>query len=388
AFFETNKGNYYASSGIGAAYVAMINHLTKKLQLNWGLRLESANQTSSTVQYEYAPGYRNPQLFTIDDNTKQVQFNLLPSATLDYHFAKWIAFGVSYARTVSRPMLQEMNAYRYYDAENFMVKGGNTFLGAALINNLNVNLNILQGKSGYFNLTGFYKDIDQPIEEVLSGYSSGILLSTPYNMPKAKISGVSSSLRLSLAPASRKIFLSSVSVVASATFTNSEVDAGPLRSSVISQTASHTLSGTPYYMYSAGLVVQDKRFPELSVIYNHTGDYISMVGSGAIIEMPGAKPVSTIADYRVKDRGQLNVQIAQSFLKMRMQLIAGVSNLLNESFIRYQDLNGNGKFDSPLILSSGNPAGSYISGTDNTVSRIKAQPLYYFRLSYSFQSNK
>jgi outer membrane receptor protein involved in Fe transport len=382
---QNKRGNYFGAANVAASYLQLENHFLKNLYLHWGIRLESNNQSTATVQYEYAPGYRFPQKFVIDDNTRQVQFSLLPAANMMYAPVRSLHINAAYAKTINRPLLQEMSAYNYYDAASFLVRTGNPFLGNALINNYNAGAKWLVDAGTYISLSGFYKEIDQPIEDVMTKYSAGNMQSTPYNMPPAVVKGLQADLRLKLSTFSDTRFLSNIALFASGVLQKSEVQAGPLRSTSVPSIEGHSLTGTPDYSFNAGIIIQDTRFPELSVVYNKTADIISKVGSGNVITLSNGNKITAVPDYRIKGRGQLDIQLAQKIFKSKMQIIAGVTNLLDESFIEYQDLNGNKKFDAPLSVTSDiNNSGFYKNGIDNTIHNIKLQRNFYVRLSWLF----
>jgi outer membrane receptor protein involved in Fe transport len=382
---DHQRANYFGASNVTASHLGMDNHLPKNIFLQWGFRLESANQSAATIQYEYPPEYRYPQRFVTDDNTRQVSFTVLPSVNIMYAPVKPLQINASYARTVNRPQLQELNAYRYYDAANFLVKAGNPFLDNALINNYDAGVKWLLDAGTHILVNGFYKKIDQPIEEVVSAYSTGTIFSMPFNMPPATVQGLQANFRLGLNVFTDAHWLSNISFFGAGTIQKSKVDAGPLRSFSIPAIETHTLSGTPNYFFNAGIVMQHPRLPELSVVYNQTGDYISKVGSGGIVLAANGNSVTLVPHYRIKGRGQLDAQLAQQLFKSKLQIIAGVNNLINDPFIEYQDLNGNKKFDAPLQVTSGiGTNGFYKSGTDNAVINIKTQQNFYVRLSYLF----
>ncbi len=382
---DHQRANYFGASNVTASYLGMDNRLPKNIFLQWGFRLESNNQSTATVQYEYLPELRYPQRFVTDDNTRQVNFTILPSVNMMYAPVNALQVNASYAKTVNRPQLQELNGYRYYDAANFLVKAGNPFLDNALINNYSAGIKWLVGTGTHLAVNGFYKKIDQPVEEIISAYSTGTIFSMPFNTPPATVQGMQASFRLGLNALTDVPWLASISLFGAGTIQKSKVDAGPLRSFTIPTIKTHTLSGTPDYFFNAGMVIQHPRLPELSVMYNQTGDYISKVGSGTIVLPANGNSVTAVPHYYIKGRGQLDVQLAQKLFKARLQIIAGVNNLINDPFIEYQDLNGNKKFDTPLQVTSGiGTNGFYKSGTDNAVINIKTQQSFYVRLSYLF----
>lgn len=383
--FQTKRGNYFAASNISGFYFSLENRLLRKLFLQWGVRLESSNRSSATVQYEYVPGLRYPQRFPIDDNTRQIHFYFLPSANLLYMLTKQLHVTGSYARTINRPLLQEMNAYNYYDAASFMVQSGNAYLDNAIIDNFSAGVKWLYKDGTHLAFSGFYKKLEQPIEELVTAYSTGNMLSRPFNMPAATVQGIKADLRLQLNAFTDERWLSGIAFFGSGTLLKSKVEAGPVRSTEISGVAAHTLSETPDYSFNAGVVIQQAHLPELLVRYDQYGDFISKVGSGMMIELINGKNINSIPDYRVKGPRGLSVQLAQKFFNARFQLVAGAANLLNSSYIIYQDLNGNKKFDKPLVVTTetGN-AGYYNSGVDNTVFNVKTQRNFYLRVTYLF----
>jgi len=353
----TNRGNYVASDNLGSAYLRLEDHLLKSLYIDWGLRLESNSQLVSNSQYAYSAGFKNPQLLTIDENTRISSTELLPSVELVYHPIQPLRLHAMGARTVNRPELQELSAYRHYDALSFMVTQGNQFLANTRIDNYDAGVDWITKGGTHLSLSGFYKRMDQPIENVLSPYSSSIgnVLVTPYNTAPADLHGLTASFRSSLAA---KGWLSNIAVFANGTWLSSTVDGGPVRNTSTAALKEHTLSGTPDYTMNTGLTIQHPRYSMLTVLYHRIGDYISVVGSAG---MP---------DYRIKDRDQLDLQLSQKLLKCRIQIIAGVNNLTSSAYTEYQDLDGNKKFDRDV---------------DNTVMNIKPQRTYFLTISYLFR---
>lgn len=386
AIDATHRGNYTGSVNLGASYIRLENRLTSRLLVDWGIRAESNSQLVSTSQYNYFAGYKNAQLGTLDENDRVIQFEVLPSITARYELTRDIRVHASYFKTLNRPELQELSRYRYYDPLSFMVTTGNPLLANSITQHYNAGIDWFINEGTHISINAFYKDIDQPIEYIVSGYANatGNLMRTPYNTPPATVKGITGSFRAGLdvlAPC-----LSSISIFASGTFLRSEVEAGPVKSIGTPDILKHDLSATPEYSVNAGIVVQYPRLPMLTLLYNRMGDYISMVGSGRIYLLENGNSVSAIPHYRVRGRNQLDIQVSQQFFKSRIQLIAGVNNLLEDNYVEYQDLNGNGKFDAPLVLDRGGSGGGYhLGGVDNTTMSIPSQRTYYLTLSYLFK---
>jgi len=382
-FGKRDYSSYKATSNTGAAHFTLQNHVSKNILLDWGVRLETNSISGSNIQYFSSPGYKNTQVNTSNINSNVVNFNLLPSFNIEYNLHKKVNIFVAYFKTVNRPMLQELVPYAYFDAASFTLKTGNGLIRSTEIDNYKAGITFLKEALSSLSIIGFYKKIFQPIEYVLSPYGKGNVLSTPHNSPPATVGGVEASFKLNLGVAAPT--LSAISLFANGNITQSKVTAGPIRSLVTPVVTAHSLSGSPNYSLNTGIVIHQNKLPELSLIYSNTGDYIIALGSGIVV-LPSGQSVQAIPDYRMKGTNQLNIQLAQKLFKNNMQIVAGVNNLLSSSYLIYQDLNGDQKFGSGLVLSNlgGNGGGFYVSGTDNTIINIKQSPTYYFTLSYLF----
>ncbi len=385
--YSVNKGNYNASSYIAASYLQLNGRFSKKILMSGGLRLESANLLVTNSQYEFLKGYKNPLLVTIDENASVISFKLLPSAKLQYLPAKNINMYGAYFKTVNRPQFQELLDYRYYDVSSFTIISGNPALYNSSIHNFSAGVNFLPNSTSTIAVSAFYKRIYEPIEYILSNYSTskGNNFVAPYNTPIAVVKSIQASFELRSSAKKLNSWLTNFSVFGNAIYTESNVEEGPVRNAGIGRVAAHTLSGVPAWTVSNGLTWHNKKFPSLSIIYNYTGDFIKWVGSGKAQTLLNGNTILTIPHYRVKEREQLHIQLSQKFFKERFLLVAGVQNLLQGNMVIYQDLNGNKKFDDAIVTEKRNGAnGYYKEGTDNTVSYIKSQSNYFINLSFLF----
>ena len=356
------------------------------MSVNWGIRLESNSQLVSSFQYNYFEGYRYPQIATIDQNVTVNNFNVLPTVNLKYDLLKTFKLHAAWFKTLNRPQLQELSLYRYYDASSFMIKTGNQLLRSSNIENADIGFNWIINAKTNIAVSGFYKKIDQPIEYILSQYTASTIISTPYNTAPATAKGITASFNLKMDALANSSLLSGINFFANGTWCKTKVTAGPLKSTSIPNIQEHTLSGSPEYSFNTGFLFEYKKLPQLTVLYNYTSDYITAVGSGASITLINGNTISAVPDYRVKSSGQMDIQVSQKLFHSKFQIIAGVNNLLNNSYTEYQDLNGNKKIDEPLLVTNQNiSSGFYRSGVDNTTIKTKAQQSFYLTLSYLFK---
>ncbi len=380
-----NLGNHTGSVNTGASFMQYSGQLTPWLKAKAGLRFESGSMLISSSEYYYYEGFKNAQIISLDENATVAKYDLLPSLEITLKPVREISFTTSYYKTINRPMLQELSSFRYYDAGTFLVRSGNPFLENSEINNFSAGLQWAAKNNFTIGVSGFYKDIYKPIENIITLYpgSTANYLSTPHNVPNTTVYGIKTSF---LMPLVKKMnnWLSDLSVYGSGTWTTSEVEAGPVRSISAPNVSSHSLAGSPEYMANGGIILQHRQWPQFSLHYQYTSDYLHSAGSGAKVYGSNGDAVYAIPDYRVKGMSQLNVQVSHLFFKSTLQVIAGATNVLNSPFIIYQDLNGNKSFDEPLVISKSGPnRGFYISGTDNTIQETNNQRSFFLRLSYT-----
>ena len=378
--------NYTASSNIGASYVKLASHILDNLFIDAGLRIESSSNLVSIYRYDFIKGFKNPRQITKDQNMKVIDYSLLPSFRVKYNPATNMQFWASYFKSVNRPQLQELSSYQYYDVSSFTVRTGNTNAANTDIQNYDMGALVYSNTGLNFSVSAFYKKINQPLEYVLSPYASANYLATLNNMPPATVKGIETAVKSNLSFAGNQPWLAHTTIFASAIFLKTKVQAGHLRSVATPETVEHSLSGSPDFTLNSGLTINQPKFPQLSLLYNRTSDYISAVGSGVYTPLSNGNRVLAVPNYQVKGRDLFNIQLSQEFYKSKARLIAGINNVLNSSYTVYQDLNGNNKFDDALLLkaNANGRLGYYQSGTDNTVVAVKSQRLYYLTLSYLF----
>lgn len=380
-----NRANYSANANLGAAFIQYNSRLSNSISLLLGGRIESNSQLVSDIYYQRFDGLQNPQFFPLSENTKVTTNNFLPSANLVITPAKSFKIQAAYFKTVNRPHLQELTEYGYYDASSFSYKTGNPILSTADIDNYNSNINFLFNGTSTLSLGAFYKRIDQPIEYIIENGGTGNIRLQPHNTPPATVKGLQASFKLKLSFLNTP-WLSGITVFGNGNIIKSKANGGPIRSLTTPAVMEHTLSGTPNYSVNTGLVMHQYGLPELTILYSRSGDYISALGSGKVIVLANGSTVLAMPNYRVKGREQLDIQLSQKIFKSKIQIIVGANNILDNTYVTYQDLNGNNKFDSPLALQNlNNLGGQYKSGTDNTISNIKSQRTFFVTLSWLFK---
>ncbi|MBI3882909.1 MAG: TonB-dependent receptor, partial [Sphingobacteriales bacterium] len=264
---------------------------------------------------------------------------------------------------------------------------GNPSLKSATINNYDVKVEWFPSAGEIISISGFYKKMHNPIE-----YSRGNADPTyfttriPVNSGDAIVQGVEVEIRKKVDFIPFAPILNHVTVFGNGTLLKSHVVSKQINDTYFNTLDAHQLTGQPNYIVNLGLsILAIKNTAELTVSYNRTGDYINELGSSSSDRgLANGTFVPRVPHFRVKARNLVDIVITQSLLKNKCKLKFNVSNLFNERYILYQDLNNNGKFDSPVLINKNKPEANYLSGADNTVSSIRPQRTYSLSVTYTF----
>jgi TonB-dependent receptor len=153
----------------------------------------------------------------------------LPAATLTWNFAANMQLRASAAKTISRPQFRELAPQQFRDPDSDRLFFGNPLLTDTKLYNLEARYEWFFGRDQRFTAAGFYKRIDNPIEQV--GFYTGAddRLQTGFtNLPKASLYGAEVEVQkyvplvaLGEAFATRRLL-----ALANYTYTQSSIDAG------------------------------------------------------------------------------------------------------------------------------------------------------------------
>ncbi len=180
--FSTQAGAYAydASLDVHAGYVQAEGEAFDGLRAVIGLRYETADERVTPVQagpVRFAPTRLNNDYF-------------LPAATLTWNFAADMQLRASAAKTISRPQFRELAPQQFRDPDSDRLFFGNPNLRDTRLYNLEARYEWFFKRDQRFTLAGFYKRIDNPIEQV--GFYTGAddRLQTGFSyLPKATLYG-------------------------------------------------------------------------------------------------------------------------------------------------------------------------------------------------------
>jgi outer membrane receptor protein involved in Fe transport len=180
-FSERTGANdsYLGSLEINAAYAGVDAEIIPLVRTAVGFRYEDATQTVTTFN-TYGAATIAPS--TIDNEY------LLPAATVTWNFAEDLQLRLGYSQTIARPQFRELAFSPFIDPDTDRVYEGNPFLVDSEFVNYDARLEYYFGSNQFVTFGGFYKTIDNPIEEVVVPVS-GSVRTRFANAPEATLYG-------------------------------------------------------------------------------------------------------------------------------------------------------------------------------------------------------
>lgn len=120
---------------------------------------------------------------------------LLPSASFTWNFMPDTQLRLGYSNTITRPQFRELALSRFLDPENDRLYNGNPNLVDSGFTNLDARIEHYFGRDQFFAFAGFYKDIENPIEESTFETSANNFETSFINAPAAVLSGFEAEFR-------------------------------------------------------------------------------------------------------------------------------------------------------------------------------------------------
>ncbi|MEP9401186.1 TonB-dependent receptor domain-containing protein [Sphingomonas silueang] len=175
--FNTPLGAYAydASLAIHAGYVQGEAEIADGLRGVVGVRYETAKEEVTPI---------GTATTTLDNDY------WLPAVTLTYNFTNNMQLRLSGSKTISRPQFRELAPQQFRDPDSDRLFFGNPFLTDTQLYNGEARYEWFFGRDQRLTLAGFYKRIDNPIEQVGFYTGSDDRLQTGFtNLPKATLYG-------------------------------------------------------------------------------------------------------------------------------------------------------------------------------------------------------
>ncbi|TRX23158.1 outer membrane beta-barrel protein [Flavobacterium franklandianum] len=310
--YTKKEDSYVAGSKLNAAYV-MLDNRYKKFRLIWGVRVEDFVQTlNADTQTEGV----------VDLNVKKTDY--LPSANLIFSINSKQNLRFSYSKTLNRPEYRELAPFGFYDFTTQFFTQGNPDLKRASVQNYDFRYEFYPSKGQLFTISYFIKKFKDPIEIIQQAINNTISYA---NANSAVNNGIELEFRVLLS----SIFTSENTTVfddftlfSNLAIIKSKADVKGINGA--NPEISRTMQGQSPYVFNAGLQYMNKENGLIiSANINRAGNriaYASSENDPAIWE---------------KGRTFLDIQIAKSFNKNKLELKFNIQNILAQDLIFYQN---------------------------------------------------
>lgn len=314
--------SYSASNDNFGGFISLFAPLGPRINLTLGARAEYNKQILNSFTLTNDP-----------INVNLPDFRLLPSASLTFNLNETMVLRGAYGRTTNRPEFRELAPFGFYDFNYNLVKKGNDTIVNATIDNFDIRWEWYPSANEIVNFGIFYKLFDKPIETtfVPGGGSGGIKTFTFANAASAYSVGLEAEVRKSLKGFTNSGFIDRLSIMFNGSLIRSQVKLGS--AGIGQKYESRPLFGQSPYIVNAGLYFSDPITQTyVTALFNVIGRRIYIVGFDDypdIYEMP---------------RNLLDLTITKNFGE-KIELKAGVSNLLGAPALLLQDGNQDGIFD-------------------------------------------
>jgi outer membrane receptor protein involved in Fe transport len=114
----------------------------------------------------------------------------LPTVLATWNFADDLQLRLGYSHTIARPQFRELARSEFFDPETDRTYRGNPGLVDSELRNYDARLEYYMSRNAFVTLSGFYKEIESPIEEIIFGTESSSTNQTTFlNSPRATLWG-------------------------------------------------------------------------------------------------------------------------------------------------------------------------------------------------------
>jgi outer membrane receptor protein involved in Fe transport len=156
--FTGADDNYKGQLTNMAAYVSADIEIVPLIRGAFGVRYEDATETVKTYnRFGLAPSAP----------TQIANEYWLPAATFTWNFADDQQFRLGYSQTIARPQFRELARTPFIDPDTDRVYEGNPYLKDTEFTNYDARYEYYYDKDQFFTIGAFYKEITNPIEEVV-----------------------------------------------------------------------------------------------------------------------------------------------------------------------------------------------------------------------------
>lgn len=222
----------------------------------------------------------------------------------------------TYSSTIVRPDLRELSKLEYFDYYQSIFWAGNPQIKRTQIHNFDLRYEWFRSGTNLFSITGFYKNIQSPIEQTLrQGELVYVMVYELNNAQEAFNLGLELEVRQQLAEAG---YLQNFKLYGNLMLQTSQVTDNRTGKT------NRPLQGQSPYLINAGILFNEPKSKiNIDIFYNHFGKQIVIVGT------PGK-----FSNLYLLPRHRLDLQISRSFGKFHAKF--AVQDILNQPYTRRQ----------------------------------------------------
>jgi outer membrane receptor protein involved in Fe transport len=260
-----------------------------------------------------------------------------------------------------------LSPFQFQDFTTSFVTSGNPDLKRSKIDNYDIRFEWFPGAGQIVSVSGFYKKIENAIEQVMDKGFAGGYATNYANSKSAQNIGAELEYRFKLSTifnADSSKFLSNTTLFSNFAYIQSKVDNTNTNGGEI-----RPLQGQSPYIINAGIqyLDNDKNWG-VSISYNLIGRRIVIVGSPDVTPSIWENP-----------RHVLDFQVSKTFMK-RLDVKINLRDALAQRQIWYQDIDKNGKITKGSMDENQNLTHSH--QYDNIFMNTKVAPTISLSLSY------
>jgi TonB dependent receptor/TonB-dependent Receptor Plug Domain len=324
-----------AALTVHAGYGLFRYRPTETITIEGGVRFEDGLQVAAPDPTFISPG-------GVATPTRIANEYFLPSATVTWEVIDNLQLRLAASQTIARPQFRELVEQTYFDPESNRRFRGNPFLQDSELINAEARAEYYLGGSNKISLAGFYKEIDNPIENFLIT-APGVIETSYANAPSAELYGAEFDVAYGIDLFDWGGFFETkqILILANYTYTQSTISVGAADLAPIpgapTQVASQLfdegapLVGQSDHVANLSLGIEDTdKVQQFTVLLNYASERVTLRGGALpdVVEDPGLT-VDVVARSEIKLGG------------LPLELSLEARNIFGRDNFEFQEINGN-----------------------------------------------
>lgn len=180
AEIQNTQSNYIGELYVDSIFAQADVDVTSFIRASLGLRYEDAAQSVQTFS----------RFGQLGRGATLKNDYILPALTVTWNFADDLQLRLGYSQTIARPQFREFANSGFFDPESQRNFRGFDGLVDSELTNYDARLEYYLGRDQFVTAAVFYKEIENPIEEVIFETASFVSEVTFLNSPKAELRGL------------------------------------------------------------------------------------------------------------------------------------------------------------------------------------------------------